>query len=416
MLKGYFVMVTASNRFQPDYAVPPGWVLEERLEANGMSQAEFARRCGRSAKHISEIIAGKAPVEEKTALQFEKVLGVDASIWLGLEKDYRLHLAREAEARVAEASEDWVRGFPVDELVKRGTIRVVTSVSDMLTELLKFFGVASIKAWLDKYEPSTMGSEAWMHGPDAGALGSEAGGSDIDAWDFGLDPPATGFLDSPRIRKRPALATWLRFVEIEARRQSSNDYDRSAFLSALKDVRQLTGKEFAEALKVARQLCNEAGVALVWAKPFPTVSLNGAVWWLSPRKPVIALSGRKRSNDQIWFSLFKGAAHILLHSKKKVFFEGDKLSVNGDEAEADEWAASFLIPLPVWQHFVTSGEFDSMQIQRFAVEQGIAPGIVVGRLQRDGLLDRAELNELKIWAKWSDDGRRLNAGDNEVPF
>ena len=91
-------MATATNEYRPDYAVPPGWLLEERLEVQGISQAEFARRCGRSSKLISEIIAGKAPLEPETALQFEKVLGVDASIWLGIESDYQLHKARGAEA------------------------------------------------------------------------------------------------------------------------------------------------------------------------------------------------------------------------------------------------------------------------------------------------------------------------------
>ena len=84
----------AANQFKPDYAVPPGWVLEEHLEVLDMSQAEFARRCGCSAELISEIIAGKAPLDADTALQFEKVLGLKAYIWLGIEKDYRLHLAR----------------------------------------------------------------------------------------------------------------------------------------------------------------------------------------------------------------------------------------------------------------------------------------------------------------------------------
>ena len=104
---------TATNQFQPDYAAPPGWILDEHLKTYGISQAEFARRCGRSPKLISEIIAGKAPLEAKTALQFEKVLGVDASIWLGIERDYRLHLIREAEAREAKASAAWARSFPV---------------------------------------------------------------------------------------------------------------------------------------------------------------------------------------------------------------------------------------------------------------------------------------------------------------
>ena len=35
----------ATNQYRPDYAVPPGWVLAERLSAQDISRAEFARRC-----------------------------------------------------------------------------------------------------------------------------------------------------------------------------------------------------------------------------------------------------------------------------------------------------------------------------------------------------------------------------------
>ena len=48
-------MGTATNQYQPDYAVPPGWIIVERLAAQGISRAESARRCGRSPKLISEI-------------------------------------------------------------------------------------------------------------------------------------------------------------------------------------------------------------------------------------------------------------------------------------------------------------------------------------------------------------------------
>ena len=90
--------MATTYEYQPDYAAPPGSVLKEHLAAHGLSHAEFARRCGRSAKLISEIVAGKAPVEPATALQFEKVLGMGARIWLGIEADYRLHQKRAAEA------------------------------------------------------------------------------------------------------------------------------------------------------------------------------------------------------------------------------------------------------------------------------------------------------------------------------
>ncbi len=89
--------MAATNQYRPDYAVPPGWILEERLEVQGISQAEFARLCGCSPKLISEIVSGKAPLEPETARQFEKVLGVDANIWLGIEDNYKPHRPQEAE-------------------------------------------------------------------------------------------------------------------------------------------------------------------------------------------------------------------------------------------------------------------------------------------------------------------------------
>ena len=91
----------ATHRYDPDYAVPPGWVLEEHLDARDMSQAEFARRCGKSPKLIGEIIAGKAPILPETAARFAMVLGMDSEIWLGMEADYRLQMRRESESRRA---------------------------------------------------------------------------------------------------------------------------------------------------------------------------------------------------------------------------------------------------------------------------------------------------------------------------
>ena len=89
-------MTDTNYAFRPDYAIPPGWVLAERLKAHNISHAEFARRCGRSAKLIGLIISGKAPVDPTTAFDFDRVLGVDAENWLGIEADYRLHLVGSA--------------------------------------------------------------------------------------------------------------------------------------------------------------------------------------------------------------------------------------------------------------------------------------------------------------------------------
>ena len=355
-------MATTTNQYAPDYAVLPGWVLDERLEAHGISHAEFARRCGRSPKLISEIIAGKAPLEPGTALQFEKVLGVDASIWLGIESDYQLYRAREAEAADAVASAEWLQSFPVRELVKRRCFQKPGSDADAVSRLLAFFGVGSVDAWTAKY---ALANVAYRHSPS-----------------FKSD--------------EVALATWLRLGEIEAERQECAEYDASRFRRAMREVRGLTREPVAEALERVRQIMNQVGVAFAVIKPLPKTALSGAAWWLSPRKAVIQLSARHKSDDHLWLSLFHEAAHTLLHSKKCVFVDGVKDGGADLETEANEWASNALVARADWEKFVASSPRSKSAVCAFADEQRIAAGIVVGMLQHAGVVPWTHLNKLKV--------------------
>jgi addiction module HigA family antidote len=76
----------------PDIAIPPGGTLLDMIEFRDISRAELAKRTGIPGKTINEIIKGRAAIAPETALQFEKVLGVPASLWLGLERNYRTAL------------------------------------------------------------------------------------------------------------------------------------------------------------------------------------------------------------------------------------------------------------------------------------------------------------------------------------
>ena len=81
-------MTDEKLRYDPDYLVPAGWVLKERLAAMGLSCAEFAKRCELPLELIRGIIDGEAPIELATADRFQSVLGVDAAFWMSLENDY----------------------------------------------------------------------------------------------------------------------------------------------------------------------------------------------------------------------------------------------------------------------------------------------------------------------------------------
>ena len=368
-------MNASTNQYNPDYAVPPGWVLEEELEEMGLSQAEFARRCGRSAKLISEIISGKASIEPQTAIQFDRVLGGGADIWLRLESTYRLRLARQAEAKAAAESVEWARQFPIKELVERGLFVKPSSTSDTVDAVLSFFGVGSVDAWQSKYSATAV---AYRH-------------------------------SSSFESNRTALSTWLRLGEIEAEEMECDDYDRESFLGSLTDVRALTRGLDGSIFGRSQELCRQSGVALCFTKPFKGVAVSGASYWLPGKRPVIQLSARHKTDDHLWFSLFHEAAHILLHSKKRVFIDAirGKSDCNGPEeseaeSEANKWAGDFLIPRAQWDKFTGTFLNRDAEVRLFAEEQGIAPGIVVGRLQREGILPWNRLNGLKRKLEWAE--------------
>ena len=84
-----------------DAIIAPGEILEEELEARGMTQRELAQRMGRPVQTINEVIRGKRTLTAETALDLERVLGIEAGLWVRLEGDYRLALARQKLARVS---------------------------------------------------------------------------------------------------------------------------------------------------------------------------------------------------------------------------------------------------------------------------------------------------------------------------
>ena len=112
------------------------------------------------------------------------------------------------------------------------------------------------------------------------------------------------------------------------------------------------------------------------------------------------LSLRHKSNDHFWFSFFHEAGHLLLHGKKLLFVDVDDKIDGADEDEADAFAGNWLIsPADGARLGILPRTIGG--VQAFAKRIGVAPGIVVGRMQKDGLLPWTHLNGLKIRYRWA---------------
>jgi HTH-type transcriptional regulator / antitoxin HigA len=75
--------------WRPDWAIPPGEILQEALEERGMSPAELARRMNYSVRTVTQIIEGSKAITTKMSYQLERVLEIPASFWTNLEQNYQ---------------------------------------------------------------------------------------------------------------------------------------------------------------------------------------------------------------------------------------------------------------------------------------------------------------------------------------
>jgi HTH-type transcriptional regulator / antitoxin HigA len=361
-------MSTDIEHFSPDYIIPPGEILEETLEARGIKKKDFADRCGRTAKMISEIIAGKAAITPETALQFERVLGVSAQLWSNLESRYRLRLAEQEEEERLQKHAKLSEKFPISDLIKFGFLKKTPHGANLLSQLLQFFGVGGIEAmddWLKTQKSHYRHSKAFQS-------------------------------------EKYALAAWLRCGHLRAENIVTKPYNQDTFKACLVTIRALTRNHIEDALPKTIELCADSGVAVVLTPELKGTRVSGATRWLSKDKALIQLSVRHKSDDHFWFTFFHEAGHIILHGKKELFIDEDAQSDDLTEKEADVFAQNLLVQKDDWQDFVKKwASYPENIIREFADEQGIAPGVVVGRLQfQDKLLSPNKQNGLKVRYEW----------------
>lgn len=216
------------NQYIPDYLVMPGEVLEEYLDAHGMSQAELATRTGMAKKTINEIIKGKASITPDTALKLERALGRPAHFWSNLERQFQEDRTRLAEKERLEAHLGWLKKIPVNVMVKHGWLTKQKDKLAQLEEVLRFFGIASPDQW----------ERVWREHQVA-------------------------YRQTQRFETcAEAVSAWLRQGAIQALQIQCEPFNRKRFQKSLESIRALTREEPQVFVDRLTELCAAAGVAV----------------------------------------------------------------------------------------------------------------------------------------------------------
>jgi len=363
--------MTDRQPFSPNWISPPGDTIEDLLDERGWTQAELAKRVNYTKKHINELVRGHKPITPEAAERLSLVLGSTTDFWLVREAQYRAALAEQEAIEHAKQHADWLKELPLAWMRKQGWVHQTRNSGRQVLEALRFFGVATVDAWETRYKA-----------------------------------PVTAFRASERFDKKVgAVAAWLRQGETQATSTFCAPFHSSTFRSALQEIRTLTTEGdptvFVPALQKA---CAEAGVAVAFVPAPPGCPASGATQWLTPHKAMLILSLRHKSNDHLWFTFFHEAAHLLLHSKKMMFIDGlDGLDPEL-EAEADAFAQNLLIPPKFARQLRTltrSRHPSKAEVRAVARRAGVAPGILVGRMQKEGWLKWSHMNDLKVRYEWA---------------
>jgi len=362
-------------QYQPESIAHPGDTVLDYLEWNGWSQRDLARRTGLTPKTISEICNGKGPITPPTALAFENVFCRPAHLWLNLQRQYDEAEARRRVSAKLPHWESWARRFPFHEMIERKLIE--PREGHRVDALLKFFGVSSPESWESVWQATNVAYRQTRK--------------------FDTTPEA--------------ISAWTRAAELQAAEIETQDFDEKGLRNLLNDLRHFTRQDIRQAGPRIESLCARAGVAVVWVPELTHTGISGSARWLTERKAMIALTLRYKADDQIWFTFFHEVAHILLHRKRHSFIldnaEKDLSDSTVDpqmqreEEEASRFAADTLIPPDELVQFIRDATFTTEAICRFADALTIAPGIVVGRLQREGVLRRSQGNALKRIYDWN---------------
>lgn len=361
--------------FSPDWVSPPGDTILDVIEEKGWTQAELAIRLGYSPKHVNQLIKGKVPLTEDAALRLESVLGSTVGFWLMREAKYRERMARVDATEKHSSWTGWLDDLPVKEMMTAGVITKrrndAKTKPQIVDDCLRFFRVASPEEWRGQY----------------GSMQASFRRSRAEQSDIG------------------AISAWLRMGEQQAEKLDGPKYDADRFIAALREARTLTTQEPEQFEPRLRALLAAAGVLFVLVPAIPRAHVSGVARWMNGQRPLIQLSLYGKTNDKFWFTFFHEAAHILLHAKEKrsVFLDDPNhasLDVP-EEHEANAWAANQLIPA---EYKVVLPALKQKEVVKdFARQLGIHPGIVVGRLQHDGLIPPHWMNDLKVSFRFASD-------------
>lgn len=299
-------------------AFPPGDELAEKLEEMKMDANDLAARIGRSPKTINEILKGKCSLTPDVAIDLECVTEIPADFWMNCQRFYDEWTARKKREKGLGAILEWMKNFPMAEMLKRKWIDTLQASPEKAQPLFKFFALCSPKAWENYYHKQQLKV----------------------AFRISLAESRDPYALSVWLRRGEILADEIQMDAIPDKSVRSNIRNMlPEFIALAAKSAQISVPEFAKAKKKLVALCAKANIKLLFVENFKTAPVHGASRWYKDIA-VIQLHDGFETDGGFWYTFFHELGHILIHGKKDMFLKNVDYATRDliKDAEADAFA------------------------------------------------------------------------------
>ena len=306
------------------YVPSPGFELAEKLEEMGLDANDLAARMGYTPKAVNDILQAKSRITPESALSLEMVTDIPADYWLRRQMGYDEFVARERVKKSLENQSLWKKSFP-EELDVREWVRKGADMAEdkSCLPLLKFFAVASPKAWDGYYKKAQLKvafriSLAEVKDPYATSAWIRRG-------EILSDQDPMEKLGQPAVRKKLKAALPEIIAFAAANKKLPKREKRITYWTPEAEVVD-------DCMTGLQELCRKIGIRVLFVQNFKSSPIHGMYRWYKD-VPLIQLHDRFKKRETMWFTFFHELAHVLYHGKKGICLQNIEITHNYPEKE-----------------------------------------------------------------------------------
>jgi len=334
----------------PAYAIHPGEMLLDEIEAREMSQAELGKLIGYKRSQLNEVIKGKRAINANLALLLEAALEIPADFWLKAQREYELDLAKtEAKPQLSIIEEYKSISTQVDiKYLKKQNLITGNPEED----------IALLYKLIDKDDQNN---------------------NRVEEPALAEHYRLSGKLQHDLI----SLKTWTAVSKHQAKQVEVAPFDKPLEDDLIFNLKSIF-QENQNVVARTQELLTAYGIKFIVQEKANKVPVDGMAFW-SVDNPAIVMTLRHQRIDNFAFTLLHELGHVFKHLQQDsmdqfIDIEKDQAEKSNQiEHEANEYAKFQLVDRKDWSDFMErTFKFNAEAFKAFAKEQGIHPASAYG--------------------------------------